>query len=62
MKKVGYMKKDIKYKCECGMYVATKKTDGYIAVNSKCKNMSANGEVVKFTCVCKKQFTIEVDK
>lgn len=56
------MNKEKKYKCDCGMFVATKLPNGYIKINTKCKGIMANGKVMKFTCTCKKEFEIKIEK
>lgn len=48
-----------KYRCDnCNMFLLKRKGDGYIQINSKCKEISTNGKSISFTCRCGKKYEV----
>lgn len=50
-----------KYECkECETTIVSRKENGYLSVNSKCKNISLNGTFIKLKCKCGAMHEIKI--
>lgn len=50
-----------KYDCEeCGTNIILRKEDGYLSVNSKCKNIALDGTFIRLKCKCGREHEIKI--